>query len=141
MVFKAGHVAYIGLDNAAGAVQNVSSYGDNIDWPQPVDMLDVSVFGTVSKAFIPGLIDGAQVTIAGPMDATMWTQLTALKAAQAAGSSTASLLYGPGGSVAGQPKVSAECYVANVAPSNGVGGRAELSATLQITGAVTSSTW
>jgi hypothetical protein len=141
VAFKAGTVTYIGLDNAAGAVQNVSPYGDNFSWPQPIDMLEVSAFGTSAKAFIPGLTDGAQVTISGPADAALATQLAHMKGTMVAGGSTFSLLYGPLGSVSGLPKVSAETLVASFEYSAGVGGRVDFSATLQVTGALTNSVW
>ena len=101
----------------------------------------MSVLGTSSKAFITGLTDGDQISISGPYDVTAFTHITALKAAQAAGSSTATFTFGPGGSVSGQAKISGECWVANFNPSSSVGGRAEWSATLQVTGAVTNTTW
>jgi hypothetical protein len=141
VAFKPGYSAYVGLDSVAGAITNIQPYIDNTDLPQPVEQLEVSTLGTVSKQFIPGLIDGAQFSISGPYDVTLYSQLTGLKAAQAAGSSTASIIYGPGGSVAGQARVNAECYIASVGLSAGVGGRAEISATLQITGAVTNTTF
>jgi hypothetical protein len=141
MAFKAGHLAYIGLDNAAGSVQNISTYADNVSFPQQVAMLDVTTFGSSVKRFIPGLSGGDQVTISGPMDVTLYSQLTGMVAAQAAGTAGLSLLYGPGGSVSGQPKISAEVYVIGPQVSSGVGGRAEMSFTLQVDGAVTNATW
>lgn len=141
MTFKAGTVTYLGLDNAAGAVQNVSSYADNFSWPQPIEMLDVTAYGSQAKVFIPGLTDGAQVTIAGPADAALATQLAHMKGTMTAGGSTFSLLYAPLGSVSGLPKVSAETLVASFEYSAGVGGRVNLSSTLQITGAVTNGVW
>ena len=141
MAFKAGKDSFFNLDNVAGSPTVLSPYVDTFDWPQSVDTLDVSAFGTSSKAFIPGLIDGDTVAVSGPYDVTMFTHLTAVKAAQAAGSSTASLLWGPGGSVSGQAKVSAEVYVKSLSFKAGVGGRAEYSATMQVTGAVTNSTF
>jgi hypothetical protein len=141
MAFKPGKDSWFGLDNVAGTLTNLSHYTDSVEHPQNVDQLEVSVMGTSSKAFIPGLTDGDQITIAGPYDVTMYTHLTALKAAQSAGSSTATYTWGPGGSVASQAKISAETYVASVGLSAGVGGRVELSASLQVTGAVTNGTW
>ena len=141
MPFGAGTLAYIGLDNAAGAVQNVSGFADNFSWPQPVEMLDVSVFGTNSKAFIPGLADGAEVSMSGPLHTTLATQLMNMKGTQQAGGSTFSLLYGPLGSVSGNPKVTAEVYVKQFEFSTGVAGRVEYSSSLQVTGAVTNGTW
>lgn len=141
MAFKAGKDAWIGLDTAAGSLTNIQPYVDNVDHGQTVEQLEVSVLGTSSKAFIPGLTDGDTITIAGPYDVTLYSQLTGLKAAQAAGSSTCTYTYGPGGSVSGQAKVSCETYVASVGLSSGVGGRSEISASLQVTGAVTNGTW
>lgn len=141
MAFKAGKDSWVALDAVTGTLTNLSPYADNFDWGQSVEQLDVSAFGTNSKAFIPGLTDGDEIPVSGPYDVTMYTHLTALKAAQAAGSSTATVTWGPGGSVAGQAKVSAETWVKSVGLKSSVGGRVEYSASLQVTGAVTNGTW
>lgn len=141
MAFKPGKDSWFALDNVAGSLTVLSPYIDTVDVPQNVEMLDVSTIGTTPKAFIPGLTDGDTIGISGPYDVTIYTHMTALKAAQAAGSSTSTYTYGPGGSVASQAKQSAEVYVASIGVSSGVGGRAEWSASLQVTGAVTNTTW
>lgn len=141
MAFRAGTTTFVMLDGVNGAGTNVSRYADNFSWPQSVDTPDVSAFGTAAKAFTNGLTDGDIVTISGAYDAAMFIQLTQLKAAQSAGSSTTTILWGPGGSVANEAKISAEALVAQVSLSSSVGGRVELSASLQITGAVTNGTW
>lgn len=141
MAFAAGTTSFVLVDNTAGSPTNLSGYADNFGWPQNVDQLEVSVFGTAAKAFVPGLTDGDTISVAGPLDATLHTHLTALKAAQSAGSSTATVTWGPAGSVSGRPKISAETYVASYGVSVGVGGRVEFTASLQVTGAVTNSTW
>lgn len=141
MAFKAGIVSWFALDNVAGSLTNLTPYIDNTSVPQTVEQLDVSVFGTSSKAFIPGLTDGDTVSLSGPYDVTMHTHLTAVKAAQAGGSSTSTYTWGPGGSVAAQAKISGECWLASYEVSSGVGGRVEYSATLQVTGTVTNTVW
>jgi hypothetical protein len=141
LAFKAGKDSWFALDNVAGSLTVLSPYIDTVDVPQNVEMLEVSTIGTTPKAFIPGLTDGDTISISGPYDVTVYTHLTAIKAAQAAGSSTCTYTYGPGGSVASQAKQSAETYVMSVNVSSGVGGRAEWAATLQVTGAVVNSTW
>lgn len=141
MSFKAGTVAYTLMDGVNGAGTNISPYTDNFGWPQSVQVLDVSAFGTSAKANINGLTDGDTVSVSGPYDKVIYTHYTGIKAAQAAGSSTATITWGPGGSVAGEAKVSAECWVTGINLSTGVGGRSEYAATLQITGAVTNGTW
>lgn len=141
MAFRAGTTTKIYLANAAAALQDLSGYADNLSGPQTVAQLEVSTFGTASKVFIPGLMDGDQITMSGPLDATVWTQLTALKAAQNAGSAAAAYVIGWGGSVAAYPRTAGSVYVASITPSVGVGGRLEYTASLQISGAVTNGTF
>ena len=141
MAFKAGTASAVYLANTAATLQNLSPYADNFGWPQSVDTLDVSAFGTSAKAFINGLTDGDTITMAGPYDVTIHTHLTVLKAAQAAGSAAAGILWGPGGSVASQARVAGSVWVASYALTSGVGGRVEYSASLQVTGAVTNGTF
>ena len=139
MAFRAGTTTFVMIDGVNGAGTNVSRYADNFSWPQSVDTLDVSVFGTAAKAFINGLTDGDTVTVSGPYDAPMFSLLTGVKAAQSAGSSTSTVLWGPGGSVATEARISAEAWVTQVSLSSSVGGRVDMSASLQITGAVTNT--
>lgn len=142
MAFRPGHLAYIGLDNAAGTVQNVSQYGDNFSFPQSIEMLEVTTFGTTGvKRFIPGLAGGDTLSLSGPLDTTLHSQIGGMLAAQAAGTAGFSVIYGPGGSVSGQVRQNAEVYVASYETSTGVAGRNEFSATLQVDGAVTNTTW
>lgn len=142
MAFQPGHKAYIAIDNAAGSPQNLSQYADDFGFPQSTEMLEVTTFGTVgAKRFIPGLNGGDTISVSGPLDVTLHSQIAAMKAAQDAGTAGFSVIYGPAGSVASQPKVSIEAYVASYEISTGVGGRVEFSASLQCDGAVTNSTW
>jgi hypothetical protein len=141
MAFIRGANAFIRIDGVAASPVNVSMYADDFNWPQTVDTAEVSTFGSSAKAFIPTLTDGDTVSQSGPYDVAMGTFLATIKAAQSAGSSTTTLEYSPGGSVAGQPKISAEAWLVGYNPSSPVGGRNEYSASWQITGAVTNSTW
>jgi hypothetical protein len=141
MPFKAGTVAYVAIDGVAGAPVNVSSYADNFTWPQTTQTLNVSAFGTAAQAFIPGLTDGDTISVSGPLDVALGTFLAGLKGAQSAGSSTATVIWGPGGSVAGQLKIQAEAWVTQYNVTTSVTGRVEYSASLQVTGAVTNGTW
>lgn len=141
MAFKPGHLSWFALDTAAGSLTSIQPYIDNTTVPQTVDMVDVSVMGTVAKAFVNGLSDGDTITVSGPYDVAIHTHLTGLKAAQAAGTASHSFMWGPGGSVAAQAKVNGECLLASYELSSGVGGRVEWSASLQVTGAVTNGTF
>lgn len=141
MAFKAGTASKVYLGNAAAALQDLSPYIDNFSAPQTIAQLETSAFGTSAKAFIPGLTDGDTLSMSGPYDVAMHTHLTALKAAQNAGSAAAGFIWGPGGSVAAQARVAGSCYVASYQLSSGVGGRVEYSASLQVTGAVANGTF
>ncbi len=141
MAFKAGTTSAWYLGNAAAALQNLSGYADNLSFPDSTMMLDVSVFGTNSKAFIPGLSNGDTVTMSGPYDVTVHTHLTALKAAQVAGSAAAAFIFGPGGSVASQARIAGSLFVAQYTTSSTVAGRVEYTASLQVTGAVVNGTF
>ncbi len=141
MAFKAGTASAWFLCNAAAAVQNLSPYTDNLSVPQTVQQLEVSAFGTAAKAFITGLTDGDTITASGPYDVTIHTQITALKAAQAAGSAAAGFFWGPGGSVAAQARVGGSGFVASYQLTSTTGGRVEYTYSLQVSGAVTNGTF
>lgn len=141
MAFKAGKDSWFALDNIAGTLTVLSPYTDDTSVPRTVAQLEVSAFGTTPKAFITGLTDGDTISIKGPYDPTMFSHLANLKAGQAAGSASSTYMYGPGGSVSGQAKMTGECWVASYQFSSAVGGRVEWSASLQVTGAQTDSTF
>lgn len=141
MAFKAGTASKLYLDSAAGSLVDLSPYIDDTTVPQTTEMLDVSAFGTGAKAFIPGLTNGDTIAIKGPYDVAIHSHLVALKAAQEAGTASHTFLWGPGGSIAAQARVTGESLLASYELSSGVGGRVEWSASLQITGAVTNGTF
>lgn len=141
MAFKAGTTSAFYLANAANALQNLSPYSDNLSLPNSTAQLDVSAFGTSAKAFIPGQTFGDTLSLSGPYDVAMHTHLTALQAAQAAGSAAAGFIFGPGGSVASQARFAGSVYVASYQTSTTASGRVEYSADLQVTGAVAAGTF
>ena len=138
---RAGTVTFLAIDNAAGTPTNIQPYCDNISIPNTAQMLETSAMGTQPKAFIGGLTNGDQISVSGPYAVAIWAHFGSLIAAQNAGTASHSFLYGPGGSVSGEGKQTGEFLVAGFNPSSTVGGRVEWSATLQVTGAVTTSTW
>src|SRR5688572_4912231 len=136
MAASPGHKAFILLDGANGGGTNVSPYADDFSFPQSTEMLDVSVFGSVTKRFTPGLTGGDTISASGPLETALFTQITGMKAAQEAGTAGFTCVYGPAGSVASAPKQTVEVYVASFEVSSGVAGRNEYSASLQVDGAV-----
>jgi hypothetical protein len=142
VAFKPGYLGYFNLDNAGGSPTNLSGYTDDASLPQTRSTLDVSVFGGGAvKQVITGLSGGDTIAIKGPYDVTLHSHLGSCLAAQDAGTASFSFIWGPGGSVSGQAKISGEALIANYTLSGSVGGRAEWTASLQVTGAVTNSTF
>ena len=141
MPFRAGTTSAFFLGNTAAALQNLSPYIDNVSYPQSVQTIEVSAFGTSAKRFINGLTDGDSISFSGPYDVVVHTHMTALKNAQAAGSANAGFIWGPGGSVATEARSAGSVIVTQYSVSSGVGGRVEYSCSLQVTGAVTNGTF
>ena len=141
MAFQPGYKSAFYLANAAAALQNLSPYSDSVTVPQTVATIETSTFGTVARSFIVGLTDGDSISMNGPYDVTVHTQLTALKSAQSAGSAAAAYIWGPGGSVASQARSAGSVFLTSYNVSSGVGGRVEYTASFQVTGAVTNGTF
>ena len=135
MAFKAGTTSAFYLGTAA--LTNVSPYADNVSVPQSTDQLEVSTFGSASKAFIPGLNDGDSISISGPYDVVVHSLITGARSA----GSLLGYVFGPGGSVATQARSAGSVYVQQYSTSTTVGGRVEYSLSLQVTGAVTNGTF
>ena len=131
MAFRAGTTAKLYISTAAGAVTDVSAYADSTSANQDANQLDVSVFGAQAKAFLNGQTSG-QIDVSGPLDAPMHTLITGLYAA----GSSASWIYGPGGSVASQPRMAGSLNVASYNVNVSASGRLEYAASLQVTGAI-----
>ena len=141
MAFQPGYKSAFYLANAAAALQNLSPYSDSVSVPHTGATIETSTFGTVARSFIVGLTDGDSISMNGPYDVTVHTQLTALKSAQAAGSAAAAYIWGPGGSVASQARSAGSVFLTSYNVSSGVGGRVEYTASLQVSGAVVNGTF
>jgi hypothetical protein len=140
MSFRPGYLAYIGVDNAAGSIQNLSTFFDNVDYSFDIESLDTSAFGSAHRSYIPGM-NGATFTLSGAYHVTAWSHFTGCIAAQNAGTASFSVDYGPAGSVASQARVRQEVIVTSVSPPSSVGGRVEFSVGLQAVGAGTLGTY
>jgi hypothetical protein len=136
MAFRAGTTAKLYLSTAAGVVTDVSGFADSTGVDMSANQLDVSVFGTQAQAFLNGQTTG-QVSLGGPLDATLHTLVAGLYSA----GSTASFIYGPGGSVASQARLAGSLNVASYGVSVSASGRVEYTASLQITGAIAAGTF
>ena len=139
MAATAGHNTVITLDNSAGSGIDISAYADNISGLDLLtDMLDSNAFGVSNKTYVPGLKGGATVTISGDASTTLNTQLAAVYALTTGASQT--LRVDPAGTTSGTPYVSVETFLTSYSQSSAVDGKWTFTATLQMTGAVTTGT-
>lgn len=143
MAFVHGKSTVFKLDNAAGTIVDLSSYLDDVGFPESIETGETTTFGAAgsSKTYIVGLNDRT-VSLAGKWDATLDAHFAAVIAAQADGTvASSSFEFGPAGSTAGLVKYSGEALVTSFEVSNPVGDVVTFSAELQVTGQVTRGTW
>jgi hypothetical protein len=121
------------IDNSSGALTDISTYCDNIDFPQNAETVETTGFGATYKSHIGGFVE-ANISISGSWDATLDGVLGALNGV------TGSFEYGPGGSL-GNIKYTGECVCTSYQINAGVGARVGFSASFMVTGAVTRGTY
>lgn len=136
MAFVAGHNTVISYDNAAGTPTDISGYIDSIGG---VDLtratLDVTAFGDGSVASILGLRGGATVSVSGSWDSALHTIMVAVDALDTGATQT--LNVSPAGTAASTPYIAVETILENYQVTSSVAGKVEWSASLAMTGDVT----
>ena len=135
MAFVHGKDSVFKLDNSGGSLTDISSYVNNVDFPETADVAETSVLGASNKTYIVGLKD-ATIGLTGFFDATA----DAIFGAVIGQSATLSFEYSPEGTASGKIKYTGECILTNYALSSPVGDVVAYSADLQVSGAVTRGT-
>ena len=135
MAFTHGKDSVFKLDNSGGALTDISSYVNSVDFPETADVAETTVLGDDNKTYIVGLKD-ATLSIAGLWDSTIDGILGAV-IGQAA---TLSFEYSPEGTASGKVKYSGECILTSYAQSSPVGDVVGYSADFQVSAAVTRGT-
>ena len=137
MAVQTGRTMVLFVDNSSGTPVNVSGYSNGVQFGFPVDMLDTTVFGSTSKAFMPGFVGGDDIVINFRYDPTIETQLAAISPL----TTSSTININPEGTTAGNVKYSMESYLMNYAISASPEAIDEIVATFRKTGAVTRTTW
>lgn len=135
MAFVHGSDSVFKLDNSGGSLTDISSYVNNVDFPQTADVAETTTLGASNKTYIVGLKD-ATISLSGLWDATA----DAIFGAVVGQSATLSFEYSPEGTGSGAIKYTGEAIMTNYAKSSPVGDVVGYSADLQVTGAVTRAT-
>jgi hypothetical protein len=119
----------------------LTAYVNDITFPKEVSADETTVFGLADKTYIVGLGD-SKLSISGLLDPTLDTHLAAVVAAMKAGTqASATFIFGPQGSTSGQIKYTGEAIVTSYEVSEKVSEVVGWKADLQVTGAVTRTTF
>lgn len=141
MAFRHGKGAAFKLDSSAGSLVDLSSYIDEVGFPQKVDTGVTTTFGKTAKTYIIGLTDGT-ISVKGKWDSTVDAHIVAVIAAQSAGTlASASFEYGPEGTASTRIKYTGESLVTSYEVSSPVGDVVTFSMELQVTDSVTRGTY
>jgi len=135
MAFTHGKDSVFKLDNASGSLTDISTYVNNVDFPESADVSETTTLGADNKTYIAGLKD-ATISLAGLWDATA----DAIFGAVVGQSATLSYEYSPEGTASGKVKYTGEAILTSYSISSPVGDAVGYSADLQVSGAVTRGT-
>lgn len=138
MAFSHGKNTYFGLGDATDetVADNISSYLNEVSFPETVETADTANFGSSAHTYVIGLTD-ATISLSGMWDPTVDSRFTGLL-----GNETAvAFEYGPAGGTTGKTKYSGNAYITSYEVSGGIGDMVSFSAELQVTGAVTRGTF
>lgn len=135
MAFTHGKDSVFKLDNASGSLTDISSFVNNVDFPETADVSETTTLGADNKTYIAGLKD-ATISLAGLWDATA----DAIFGAVVGQSATLSYEYSPEGTASGKIKYTGEAILTSYSISSPVGDAVGYSADLQVSGAVTRGT-
>jgi len=135
MAFVHGKDSVFKLDNSGGALTDISTYVNSVDFPETADVAETTTLGDGSKSYIVGLKD-ATLSISGLWDST----LDGILGAVVGQSATLSFEYSPEGTGSGAVKYTGECILTSYSQSSPVGDVVGFSADMQVSGDVTRAT-
>lgn len=140
MPFVHGKGAAFKLDNAAGTLQVLTSFLDNITTDFSVDMAETTTMGAEAKTYISGQSDNT-FSISGKFDGTAATGPHVILTGLIGLETTSSFEIGPQGTTAATQKLLGECFLTAYHVGMPVGDVVDFSADFQVTGAVTVGVW
>ncbi len=132
--FAHGKSTDFAIDDTGGSSRNISDTLTDVSFPQTIDTAETTAFGSSNKSYIVGLKD-TTISVSGIWDATVDGYISGTEPA------SRSFIYGPAGSTSGNVKYTGEAIMTNYSVSNPVGDVVTFSMDLQVTGAVTRTTY
>lgn len=140
MAFSHGKGLVFKIDNAAGTIQVLTSYVDNVELSDDVDMGETTTAGVEDKTYVSGQATHT-LSISGKWDDTASTGPDAVLSGLIGLETTSSFEYGPSGSSAGKVKKSGECFLTSYVVTSPADGVNIFTADFQVSGAVTTGVW
>lgn len=134
--FRHGKTAVFKIDDSGGTLRDISDSLNSISFPREAEVLETTSFGSSDRTYIVGF-KNATISIEGSFDATYDGYIAGVLGQDA----TISFEYGPEGSTSTRVKYTGECILTSYESSAGVGDVVNVSASYQITGPVTRTTW
>lgn len=132
-----GKRSFVQMDNASGALTDISSIGKDATLSRSTDTADASHFGTQDKEYVAGMTD-ATFEIKGLFTTAQDEMISDVYDAQAAGTiDSITVEYGPEGNTTGKPKYTQETILTGVDVAGSVGDLVSLSLKFQRTGGTT----
>jgi hypothetical protein len=135
MAFVHGKDSVFKLDNSGGSLTDISSYVNNVDFPETSDVSETTTLGADNKTYIAGLKDST-ISLSGLWDSTA----DAIFGAVVGQSATLSFEYSPEGTTGGNVKYTGEAILTSYAISSPVGDVVGYSADMQVSGAINRGT-
>lgn len=136
MAFSHGKDTVFKVDNAAGALTDISAFLRSVSFPETLETAEVTVFGKASKEYIVGLKDST-LSIEGKWDPTPDAHLSGILGASA----TKTFEYGPEGSAVGKVKYTGEAILTAYNKDSPLDDAAGFTAEFQVTGNVSRTTF
>jgi hypothetical protein len=135
-----GSGAYVGVTDAASSLKDISVYVNNTDYNPEQDSHDDTTYGATGHTYRGGLTNGT-ITISGMWDKTASTGSDTVLAGLLAIKTPWPWEFGPEGKTAGKVKKSGNGILTNYRVSAPVADLVSFTATIQISGAISSGTF
>lgn len=141
MAFKHGKDAVFSIDDSGGTLRDIkASLNQVTGLPGARALSEVTAFGDAGTKSIPGLAN-VQFSLAGHFNDAATTGSTTVLNGLRTTTATSTFEYGPAGSASGALKITAECWMTELTYDSSVSDRVPFSASFQVEGIPTLSTY
>jgi len=127
-------------DSGATTLRDVGQYCDSIDFGRETALAKSTTIGLEDETYLSGL-SGATISLAGKWDDAATTGPHAVLNSLVGLDLSVGFEFGPAGNGTGKAKLSGECFLESYATSAPLEDVVKFTASLRITGAVTTGTF